>query len=166
MNRARVDIAVCRAADLPALDRCLGTPGAASFHAPRFARQEAGESTYLVARLDGDPAGHAEIRWRGCAAPEVPVGCPEINGLGVRDGLRSRGIGTALIHRAEDLVRERGLTVVGLGVGDGNPRAAALYARLGYRPLIAYVDRYAYRQRDGTTVECADPCLFLTKDLT
>ncbi|MET8825444.1 GNAT family N-acetyltransferase [Streptomyces sp. NPDC004610] len=107
-HRPRVEITVCRAADLPALDWCLRSPGAPSFHAPRFARQQAGESTYLVARLDGEPAGHAEIRWRGCAAPEVPVTCPEINGLGVRDGLRSRGIGTALIHRAEDPVRERG----------------------------------------------------------
>lgn len=87
------------------------------------------------------------MRWGGCAAPEVRAarsGCPEINGLGVRpEDLRSRGIGSALIRAAEDLAGQRGFGAIGLGVGTDNPRAAQLYARLGYRPLIDYVDRWS-----------------------
>lgn len=90
--------------------------------------------------------GHAEVRWSGCEAPEVRAaqpGCPEINGLLVRPAsLRSQGIGAAPVHTAERPARERGIDVMGLGVGDGNPRAAALEARLGYRPAVAYLDRW------------------------
>ncbi|MEU6146443.1 GNAT family N-acetyltransferase [Streptomyces sp. NPDC047081] len=164
-----MEITVCRAADVALLDRYIGTAGAVSFHARRFAEQEAGRSTYLVAWLDGRPVGHLEMRWGGCADPGVRAacpGCPEIGALGVwPDELRSRGIGTALVHAAEELARERGLSVVGVGVGEDNPRAAALYARLGYRPLLGYIGRWSYEDTDGVTHEYADPCTFLTKEL-
>ncbi|MFE9441740.1 GNAT family N-acetyltransferase [Streptomyces sp. NPDC006602] len=161
-----MEITVCAPADVALLDQHMGSPGVTSFHARRFARQEAGECTYLVAWLDGRPVGHTEMRWLGCAAPDVTVDCPEIGGLGVwPEELRSRGIGTALIRAAEDLARERRLTTVGIGVGRDNPRAAALYARLGYRSLVDYVDRYAYEDHDGTTRECVEQCTFLVKEL-
>jgi GNAT superfamily N-acetyltransferase len=164
-----MEIAVCRAADVALLDEFIGSPGAVSTHARRFARQETGGGTYLVAWLDGRPVGHAEVIWDGCAAPEVRAalpGCPELNGLAVwPPELRSRGIGRALIRRAEELAREHGRTVLGLGVAADNLRAADLYARLGYRPLTDYVDRWSYEDRDGVTHECVDPCTFLTKEL-
>ncbi|WP_405874914.1 GNAT family N-acetyltransferase [Streptomyces sp. NBC_00005] len=161
-----MEITVCSAGDVALLDQYIASPGATSFHARRFARQEAGECTYLVAWLEGRPVGHMEMRWIGCAAPEVTVGCPEIGGLGVwPEELRSRGIGTALVRAAEDLAGGRGLTVVGIGVGKDNSRAAALYARLGYRPLVDYLDRYSYEDQDGTIRECVDACTFLVKDL-
>ncbi|MFD5159942.1 GNAT family N-acetyltransferase [Streptomyces hawaiiensis] len=138
-------------------------------HAARFARQRAGQSGYLIPWLEGRPVGHAEVRWTGCEAAEVRAaqpGCPEINGLLVWPAsLRSRGIGTALVLAAERLARERGIGVMGLGVGAGNPRAAALYARLGYLPTVAYVDRWARLDRDGVRRERTDPCVFLVKAL-
>ncbi|MDG4862827.1 GNAT family N-acetyltransferase [Streptomyces sp. T-3] len=183
-------IAPCRAEDVVLLDQHLPSNSAESHHRARFGRQEAGLSTYLIAWVDGDPAGqaapavpavpavlgvpavpagHAEVRWNGCAAPEVQAarpGCPEINGLAVTEALQSRGIGSALIRAAEALARERGLGVIGLGVDEGNPRAAALYARLGYRPVVAYTDRWAYVDGAGRRVECADACTFLVKELS
>ncbi|MFI7414371.1 GNAT family N-acetyltransferase [Streptomyces sp. NPDC049627] len=164
-----MEITVCTAPDVALLDRHMGSPGRTSFHARRFARQEAGECTYLVAWLDGRPVGHTEMRWIGCAAPEVRdvrPECPEIGGLAVwPEELRSRGIGSELIRAAENLGRERGLAEAGIGVAMDNPRAAALYARLGYRSLIDYQDRYAYEDVDGAIRECVDPCTFLVKDL-
>jgi len=56
--------------------------------------------------------------------------------------------------------------VMGLGVDGGNPRAAALYARLGYRPTVAYVDRWAYVDQAGVRQEQADACTFLVKELS
>ncbi|WP_329351654.1 GNAT family N-acetyltransferase [Streptomyces sp. NBC_01261] len=160
---------MCRAADVALLDQCIGSPGVVSTRACRFARQETGGGTCLVAWLDGRPVGHAEVIWDGCAAPEVRAalpGCPELNGLAVwPPQLRSRGIGGALIRRAEELAREHGRTALGLGVVADNPRAADLCARLGYRPLTDYVDRWSYEDRDGVIRECVDPCTFLTKEL-
>ncbi|MFC7307652.1 GNAT family N-acetyltransferase [Streptomyces monticola] len=158
----------CRADDLALLDRQLPSNSADSHHAARCARQEKGLSTYLIAWHEGLPAGHAEVRWQGCAAPEVRAvhgDCPETNGLGVAAELRSRGIGSALIRAAEELARERGLPAIGLGVDTANPRAAALYERLGYRPSVLYTDRWAYVDMAGRRVECADQCTFLVKEL-
>ncbi|GAA2517237.1 GNAT family N-acetyltransferase [Streptomyces longisporus] len=161
-----MEITVCRAADVVLLDEYMPSPGLTSFHARRFARQEAGDCTYLLAWLEGRPVGHTELRWIGCEAPEVAVDCPEIGGLGVwPEHLRSRGIGTRLIRAAEELARERALPVVGIGVGRDNPRAAALYARLGYRPVTDYLDRYTYVDADGAERECVDACTFLVKEL-
>lgn len=144
-------------------------PGRPARHADRFARQQAGAGTYLLAWRDGLPVGHGQVRWDGCAAPEVRAvagECPEFNGLDVRADLRGQGIGTALIHAAEELARERGLSLLGLGVGHGNPRAAALYARLGYTPVVAYTDRWSWTDADGHPHDEADPCTFLVRDLT
>ncbi|TXS45990.1 GNAT family N-acetyltransferase [Streptomyces sp. uw30] len=164
-----MEITVCGPADVALLDRHIASPGALSFHARRFARQQRGESTYLVAWLEGRPVGHVEMRWIGCDAPAVRTarpGCPEINGLGVwPEELRSRGIGTALVQAAETLARERGITVVGIGVAKDNPRAAALYARLGYEPLLDYHDRWSYEGPDGALHDWVDACTFLVKDL-
>ena len=161
-----MEITVCRAVDVALLDRAMPSPGLTSFHARRFARQEAGDCTYLIAWLEGRPVGHTEMRWIGCAAPEVALDCPEIGGLTVwPEELRSRGIGTQLILAAEELARERALPTVGIGVGKDNPRAAALYARLGYRPVTDYLDRYTYVDRDGAERECIDACTFLVKEL-
>jgi GNAT superfamily N-acetyltransferase len=164
-----VEIIACRAEDIAVLDRLMPSQSVDGNHSARFGRQEAGRSTYLVPWLDGRPVGHAEVRWTGCAAPEVRAarpGCPEINGLFVwPEELRSRGIGSALIRAAEDLARGRGLPVIGLGVGADHPRAAALYARLGYRPLTAYTDRWSYEDAHGVIRTCADPGTFLVKEL-
>ncbi|EDY49618.1 GNAT family N-acetyltransferase [Streptomyces clavuligerus] len=163
-------ITSCRQEDLDVLEERLPSSSAVSYHAQRFARQVSGTSTFLVAWLDAQPAGTCEVRWDGCVAPEVRAvvpGCPEINGLQVVGMLQSRGIGSALIRHAEQLAGERGAHLIGLGVDDhGNPRAAALYARLGYRPTIRYLDRYFYTDDTGAEHPVEDPAIFLVKELT
>ncbi|MFE9658587.1 GNAT family N-acetyltransferase [Streptomyces sp. NPDC005955] len=163
-------ITSCRAEDLDPIEEVLPSPSAVSYHLQRYARQVAGTSTFLVARLDDDrPAGVCEVRWNGCAAPEVRAvvaDCPEINGLHVVEALQSRGTGSALIRRAERLAAERGRRLVGLGVDDhGNPRAAALYARLGYRPTVRYLDRYSFTDDAGVEHPVEEPAVFLVKEL-
>ncbi|MFF5976061.1 GNAT family N-acetyltransferase [Streptomyces sp. NPDC012769] len=162
------EIRPCRAEDLTPLDRHLPAPGAPDRHPGRFARQEAGLGTYLIAWRDGEPVGHGQVRWDGCAAPEVRAvlgDCPEFNGLDVRAELRGQGIGTELVRAAEELARKRGAGLLGLGVAHDNPRAAALYARLGYEPVTAYIDRWSYTDPQGRTHHEADSCTFLVRRL-
>lgn len=52
--------------------------------------------------------------------------------LSVHDRWQSLGLGTTLIRALEDRIRRRGLNIATLGVEHDNPRAAALYGRLGY----------------------------------
>ncbi|MFE2014255.1 GNAT family N-acetyltransferase [Streptomyces sp. NPDC059491] len=163
-----VEIRPCRAEDIAPLDRHLPTPGAPTRHADRFARQEAGHGTYLVAWRGGIPVGNGQVRWDGCAAPEVRAllgDCPEFNGLDVAAELRGRGIGTALVRAAEELARARGRTALGLGVAHDNTRAAALYARLGYEPVTEYTDRYSSTDAAGRTRHHADVATFLVRTL-
>ena len=165
-----VEIRQCRERDLALLE--AGNPtGRNRDHARRFARQQQGLTTFLIAWADGVPIGKGEILWTGCAAPEVNQrypGCPELNGLDVWPATRcSQGTGTAIVRAAEALARDRGCHQTGLGVTDDNPRAAALYRRLGYQETgCRYLDRYCYLDDLGRPHDVGDPARFLVKQLT
>ena len=165
-----VRIEPCRAEDIELLE--AGMPsGLSRFHERRFARQQRGVSSYLIAWVDGVPAGHADVRWDGGNAAEVRrrfPRCPEINALDVWPArMRSRGVGTALIAEAERQAVARGLGQIGLGVADGNPRAAALYLRLGFgETRCRYLDRYEVIDADGGRHVITESCRFLVKDLS
>jgi ribosomal protein S18 acetylase RimI-like enzyme len=78
-----------------------------------------------IATIDGEIVGFGQMtRWgkRG-----------EISNLIVHPEWRSRGIGTTLIRRLIGVARENELTEVEIGVAESNPRAMALYRRLGFR---------------------------------
>lgn len=124
-----VRISTCTEDDLAQLERHLGS-GANRIHERLYARQLAGDATYLIAWRDEVPVGNGLVRWRDEHAKLA--GIPEISNLGVVAELRGRGIGTALVRAAEDAVRGRGHPRVSIAVGDDNPDAERLYLRLGY----------------------------------
>ena len=53
-------------------------------------------------------------------------------GMGVADGYRGCGVGTALIATALETAKERGITRVELSVRESNRRAIALYEKFGF----------------------------------
>ena len=63
-------------------------------------------------------------------------GIPEINDVWVYEESRKKGIATALIDHLEQLAKQEGYTVIGIGVGLYQDYGAAqrLYFRLGYKP--------------------------------
>jgi ribosomal protein S18 acetylase RimI-like enzyme len=78
----------------------------------------------LVVESGGELVGFGQLtRWglRG-----------EICNLIVREGWRGQGIGTRLIGRLVEIVREQRLHDVEIGVAESNTRALALYRRLGF----------------------------------
>jgi ribosomal protein S18 acetylase RimI-like enzyme len=62
--------------------------------------------------------------------------------LSVHETFQGLGVGTLLIRALEDRVRERGVPAVRLTVEHDNPRAAALYRRLGYREVGAAIESW------------------------
>lgn len=91
------------------------------------------KAIYLVMENDGVVIGHVFLKFYGTKKhPDYP----EIEDLFIREDLRSRGIGTRLIEMCEKLAKEKGFNKIGLGVNPTlNPRAKALYERLGYKDL-------------------------------
>lgn len=91
----------------------------------------------LKAEMDGRIVGVGLVRWG--RAHEVRVrrrlwGVPQLYHFQVREDYRRRGIGTALLRAAEDILRQRGYTRVLLGVDLSNKDAFRLYERRGYVP--------------------------------
>jgi ribosomal protein S18 acetylase RimI-like enzyme len=68
-----------------------------------------------------------------------------IDGIAVSPLARSRGIGTRLLGEVAAIAREQGMHWVRLHVIDSNPRARALYERVGYR--VTKVESFRYLER-------------------
>lgn len=102
-------------------------PVGADLAATFFQAQQAGGVVYLIAWDGPEPLGS------GVLVTGAGGGTPQLKNLNVRVAQRSRGVGSALIRAAEELCRERGAGQMEVGVGTDNPRARALYERLGYR---------------------------------
>ena len=144
----RMLVRECAAIDIPVLERYMPTRPR-EVHAQHFAQQEAGRWTYMVAWDDDSvPVGVGVIRWGGWseqAALAVYPGCPELTNLEVHAAQHGRGVGTALIKSAEERVRARGFSRIGVSVADDNPKAAMLYSRLGYADTgLRRESRYMY----------------------
>lgn len=143
----RVVVRRCTEADVSALE--AAEPPGSGYARGAFARQEAGSVDFLVALVDGVPLGSGEL------TRDDP---PELKNLGVEPAARGRGVGTVLIRAAESLVADRcsaagvGECALVVGVGLDNPRAAALYERLGYqRSGVLSTTTYSYVDAAGVT---------------
>ena len=149
MSTGQVTVRVAQAADLAALDLAIPS-GRNDVHRSFLARQAQGHASYLVAWRGGRPVGVGVVRWTGRGGyPD-----PEISNLHVPEPLQSQGIGTAIVHFAEELVRARGHRRIVIGVDEHNLRAAALYERLGYADTGArWTGTYTWYDRAGTERE-------------
>ena len=85
------------------------------------------------------------------------VHCPEISDLLVQKVYRGQGIGTAMIQYLTHHALAQHANCVELGVARSNPRALALYQRLGFK------DSYTLQLDLGQGTE---PVLYLSLDLT
>lgn len=111
-----------------------------------------------------------------CPATDIPVakggvdyqvkdGVGTLWQLAVQPALQSCGIGTFLVQAAELRIRNRGLRHAELGVEENNPRARALYERLGYVAYDRRPDSWEEQAPDGTLRRYETMCTLLRKDL-
>jgi ribosomal protein S18 acetylase RimI-like enzyme len=90
----------------------------------------------IVAEEGAKPLGAAWWRYFQAGAPGygfVDESTPEVSAA-VLPAYRGRGVGTALLRALEHEAREQGIKRLSLSVEGDNP-AAALYKRLGFRPV-------------------------------
>lgn len=137
-------------------------------HADDLHDQSLCRISFFVAWLNGNPVGHALVRWLGPREEKVRKDypdCPEIYRLKVLKEFREQGIATAIIKTCEDEALKRHCLLIGLGT---NPDISAndnLYKRLGYEPskVSKYIDTYKTRLKDGTVVTTRKDKQFLIK---
>ncbi len=95
------------------------------------------EAGVFVAEQEGRIAGLIDVRLQETA--DAPILVPRryaiVDTLVVRHDCQRQGIGQALMARAEQWARERGLSEIGLHVWEFNVGAIAFYERLGYVTL-------------------------------
>ncbi|HEY1485028.1 MAG TPA: GNAT family N-acetyltransferase [Micromonosporaceae bacterium] len=128
----QVSIRKVTRADYPALVDAFGQP---DYFADRLGRSRHKLGDVLVAYVDDVPVGDVYLWCEPFEEPELRAMYPDapmLNHLEVWPPWQGRGIGTQLVHAAEDAARERGYDILVLLVGLDNPRAKALYERLGY----------------------------------
>ncbi|WP_250007235.1 GNAT family N-acetyltransferase [Actinoplanes sp. M2I2] len=126
-----------RAAARDDIELLLGSLGVEhhEFFLGRVPLQEKGLGEVLLAFEDGRPVGGVFLSWGLATEPEVRrhlAGVPMIFHLHVAPARRHRGIGRALLRRAEANLRARGHRQVLLGVDKSNKVARDLYLWLGF----------------------------------
>jgi ribosomal protein S18 acetylase RimI-like enzyme len=147
-------------ADLPACGWSGGTATHLASIARELERARRGEVEYLAAcPPSGLPVGLCGIDY--AKSP----GAGTLWQLAVHGAFQSCGIGTGLIRAAEQRIRARGLHRAELGVEEINPRARALYDRLGYRAYGREPDSWDEEAPDGTISRYHTMCALMRKEL-
>jgi ribosomal protein S18 acetylase RimI-like enzyme len=116
---------------------------------------------YLAAVLpDGRIVGKIGIRY------DQHPGAGNLLQFDVVEDLRGRGIGTALLTRAERLVRDHGCQRITLGVEEDNVDAIRLYRRMGYQEFGVETAEWEQEAPDGTTYMYRCKCLLMQRGLS
>ena len=108
----------------------------------------------LVAALDGETIGFLTLREHSEHAAEIHV-------MAVRPGLHRHGVGRALLARAEEYLRERGIEFLQVKtLSDRHPdtsyaQTRAFYSAMGFRPLEEFPELWGPE----------NPCLQMIKSL-
>ncbi|MEU1486901.1 GNAT family N-acetyltransferase [Streptomyces sp. NPDC005752] len=147
-------------ADLPACS-WAGSATHMGKVARELERAEAGEVDYLALCTPvGLPVAIGGVDY------QVVEGAGTLWQLGVLPALQSCGLGAVLIRAAEDRIRARGLRRAELRVEESNPRARALYERLGYVAYGSRPDAWDVEAPDGSLRRYETMCTLMHKDLS
>jgi len=157
LNLENLEIRRMRENDPPAIATAFADMNKTREQYERYWRENVeGRRVTLVAVLDGKLVGYTNVIWQPAHLNFSREGIPEIKDMNTVTPLRKNGIGTQMINAAEDLVRQAGKRVIGIGVGVTPDYAIAqrLYPKLGY-------------MTDGTGVhpDKWGGCMYFTKEL-
>ena len=94
---------------------------------------------FLIAEIDGKPAGYAKLNVDNIEdgiAAERPI---ELARLYSHQEYIGKGVGQNLMDACLDLARERACDVMWLGVWEFNPRAQRFYQKNGFQPVGRHI---------------------------
>jgi ribosomal protein S18 acetylase RimI-like enzyme len=94
----------------------------------RLAEIERGDTIQIIAEVEGELVGNAEIRRH--VGRQSHVGTM---GMSVKSGFRRIGIGARLIEKLIDEGKKQGLKIITLQVNETNLPAITLYRKLGFK---------------------------------
>lgn len=146
-------------ADLPACAWSGGATHLASV-ARALDRAARGEVNYLAVC----PPSGLPVALGGIDYTKIP-GAGVLWQLVVQGALQSCGIGTLLIQAAERRIRDGGRAAAELGVEECNPRARALYERLGYVAYGSEPESWDTEAPDGSIFRYETVCTLMRKQL-
>lgn len=124
-------------------------------------RQARGEARVLLPTLDDEPIGHLAVdlvRLR-------EEGGVYLSWFEIRHEFRGKGIGSAVVNRAEQIAEEDGRSFSEIAVEKTNGAARRLYERLGYSLVGERLDFWIADLPDGRQVEVVDDCWVLRRFL-
>jgi ribosomal protein S18 acetylase RimI-like enzyme len=128
--------------------------------AKELAKVASGEVEYLAVRApNGKPIA------KGCISYTEHEGAGTLTQLATVGGLQGLGVGSKMIAVAESRIRRRGLNIAMMGVEDNNPRARALYERLGYRSAGREKESWIETDQQGKKFLYETEVTLLSKEL-
>jgi ribosomal protein S18 acetylase RimI-like enzyme len=137
-NLPPITVRDARQADIPALTAIKGQ-GSETLHRDRLRDAQGSGFRYLVLLAEENIVGFACLvlrrpaNWSDAGDTQH---LPQIVDLQVREAQRGRGYGSAFMRAIEHLAAAAGYRELYLSVTPlTNPRAYALYQRLGYQPI-------------------------------
>ena len=134
--RLEVRVRPCSESDLASLEWWGWYSSQRNCIRDAFERHRSGRGLVLVAESQGFPVGQIWADFDRYAREPVAF----LWGVRIIPGLRGAGIGRRLLAAAEKASASRGMTWVEISVEKDNPRARALYERLGYTLAGEYRD--------------------------
>ena len=147
------------AEDLPSC-AWLGSASYLASFASGLEHASRGEADYLAVC----PPSGLPVALGGVGYANTP-GTGRLRQLAVHPALQSCGIGTLLIQAAEQRIRARGLHQAELKVEESNPRARALYERLGYLACGREPSSWDTEAADGSLTRYETVCTLMRKEL-
>lgn len=107
-----------------------------SNHEDKFAMQQNAQGLYLTAWHEDDAIGYVFLRWEPKEqVTDIPATYRSyIDAIEVSDKFDSDELGSLLIHKAENHMREKGFHTIGFVVGLTDKKAIKFYLQQGYEP--------------------------------
>ena len=148
----RIQVREAVEADIPALTHIKGT-GSEAIHRDRLRDSQDPGFQYFVLLVDRDILGFACLVKRRppyWSDADDTQHLPQIVDLQVKESHRGHGYGSHFIHALERVAAQEGFRFLYLRVEPvDNPRAYALYQRLGYQPIQSEPYRKSWKFTDS-----------------
>jgi ribosomal protein S18 acetylase RimI-like enzyme len=155
-----------RRADVPKLEWYGSQAHTRPYIHQAYKAMTQGRRMMLVADLNGFPVGQIYVQFDSKNKQHADGATRGyIYAFRVIDHLRRSGIGTALLHAAEQVLIDRGFRIATLQVSKQNENARRLYQKTGYRVFSEDPGHWYYVDKHGTPREVHDPTWVMEKRL-